>query len=96
MSDEVEYDEEMAELGLKDGGEEVAVALWGGAKEKYAMKNDFDEDSLTYFIEVHGVYIPPLIVSCNTNFTLAPYSYILSGDYAQCYVPNVNQSRRVP
>ena len=52
MSDEVEYTKELEELGLVDGGDDVVAAIWGGTKEKYIMKEDFNEDSLTNFIEV--------------------------------------------
>lgn len=52
MSDEVEYVDELGELGLKDRGDDVVVALWAGEKEKYVMKEEFDEDSLIEFIEV--------------------------------------------
>lgn len=52
MSDEVEYVDELDELGLKDLGQDVAVSLWSGKKEKYVMQEDFDEDSLEEFTEV--------------------------------------------
>ncbi len=56
MSDEVEYIAELDELGLKDLGQDLAVALWSGKKEKYVMKDDFDEDSLNEFTEVKSSY----------------------------------------
>lgn len=52
MSDEVEYVEELEELGMKDEGVDLVVALWAGKKEKYIMHDDFDEDSLNDFVEV--------------------------------------------
>lgn len=52
MSDEVEYIEELVELGLNDRGDDVVIALWAGMKEKYILKEEFDEYSLNDFIEV--------------------------------------------
>ncbi len=52
LSDEVEYEEEMAELGIKDRGEDAAVAFWKGPKEKYVMKEDFSVDDVIEFVEV--------------------------------------------
>lgn len=52
LNDEVEYADELGELNLKDYGEDLVVILWAGKKEKYIMKEDFDEDSLKDFIEV--------------------------------------------
>ena len=52
MSDEVEYVDELDELGLKDLGQDIYVSLWAGKKEKYVMNEDFDEDSLLDFAEV--------------------------------------------
>lgn len=52
MSDEVEYVDELGELGLKDLGQDIYVSLWAGKKEKYIMDEDFDEDSLIDFTEV--------------------------------------------
>ena len=51
-SDEIEYADELGELGLKDRGEDLEIGLWAGKKEKYVMKDEFDEDSLNEFIEV--------------------------------------------
>ena len=55
MSDEVEYAEELGELGLKDYGDDLVVVLWAGKKEKYIMKDDFDEDALASFVEVYSL-----------------------------------------
>lgn len=52
MNDEVEYADELGELGLTDYGDDLVIVLWGGKKEKYIMKDEFDEDSLTNFVEV--------------------------------------------
>lgn len=52
MSDEMDYIEELEELGMKDQGNDIVIALWAGKKEKYILHDDFDEDSLTDFIEV--------------------------------------------
>lgn len=52
VSDEVEYVEELGELGLRDYGEDLVVVLWAGKKDKYVMKEDYEEDSLINFIEV--------------------------------------------
>lgn len=57
MSDEVEYMEELGELGLKDQGDEVVVALWGGQTEKYSLKEEFDIDSISEFIEVSCIIV---------------------------------------
>lgn len=57
MCDEVEYMDELGELGLKDLGQDLAVSLWAGKKEKYIMEEDFDEDSLAEFTEVNPVHI---------------------------------------
>lgn len=58
MSDEVEYAEELGELGMKDAGDDVVIALWGGPKEKYVLKEDFDDYSLSNFIEVNVLLSP--------------------------------------
>ena len=52
LSDEVEYEEELAELGLKDRGDDAVVAFWQSAKEKYVMMDDFEEDNIIEFVEV--------------------------------------------
>lgn len=52
LSDEVEYAEELRELGLADHDNDIVVTLWAGKKEKYVMREDFEEDSLSSFIEV--------------------------------------------
>lgn len=52
MSDEVEYVEELGELGFNDQADDLVLGLWAGRKEKYIMKDDFDEDSLNDFLEV--------------------------------------------
>ena len=52
MSDEAEFDDELGELGLRDRGQDLSIALWAGKKEKYIMEEDFDEDSLEEFTEV--------------------------------------------
>lgn len=56
MSDEVEYVEELEELGQKDQGHDMVLALWAGKKEKYVMSDDFDDEgSLNDFIEVRCI-----------------------------------------
>ena len=54
MSDEMEYVEELEEVGMKDQGDDLVIALWAGKKEKYIQRDDFDEDSLSDFIEVRA------------------------------------------
>jgi hypothetical protein len=57
MSDEEEYVDELKELGLKDLGDDLVVAIWAGKKEKYTLHEDFDEDSLHEFVEVRFFYV---------------------------------------
>ena len=56
LSDEVEYEEELADLGLKDQGADAVMAFWQGPKEKYIMKEDFDVDAVVEFVEVSCEY----------------------------------------
>lgn len=57
MSDEIEYNDELRELGYGDHGDDLVIALWANKKEKYVMKEDFDADSLKYFAEVFVIVV---------------------------------------
>lgn len=50
MSNEEEYIHELKELLLADWGEEVAVAIWGGKRQRYAMKDDFTTENVQDFV----------------------------------------------
>lgn len=55
MSDEKEFSQELEDLQMADWGEDVAMAIWDGAKKKYPMKEDYD---LREFVEVRSKVIP--------------------------------------
>lgn len=50
MSSEEEYIHELKELSLADWGEEVAVAIWAGRKQRYAMRDDFTTENVQDFV----------------------------------------------
>ena len=50
MSNEEEYIHELKELSLADWGEEVAVAIWAGKRQRYAFKEDFTTENLQDFV----------------------------------------------
>lgn len=50
MSNEEEYLHELKELSLADWGEEVAVALWAGKRQRYAMREDFTTENVQEFV----------------------------------------------
>lgn len=52
MSDEREYQDELNSLGLSDWGEDVAMVIWAGPKEKYPLVDGLDVDSITSFVKV--------------------------------------------
>ena len=54
MSHEDDFKEEMVMMGLDDLGEDVAVGLWAGPREKYPLREEFSE--LGNFLEVGWLY----------------------------------------
>ena len=54
MSDEEEFHQEMVLMGLGDWGEDVAVGLWAGPREKYRLNDELSEGALREFLEVGG------------------------------------------
>ncbi len=53
MSNEKEYEKELAEMGIADRGDDVSMVMWAGPKEKY-LKNE--EEDFNDFIEVKQQY----------------------------------------
>lgn len=50
ISNEEEYINELKELSLADWGEEVAVGIWAGRRQRYAMREDFTTDNVQDFV----------------------------------------------
>ena len=50
MSNEEEYVNELKELSLADWGEDVAVGIWAGKRQRYAMREDFTTDNVQEFV----------------------------------------------
>ncbi len=59
VGDEESYADKLKELGLAESGEDINVALFDAKGRKYAMQDEFSEDSLTEFIEscLNGMYL---------------------------------------
>ena len=87
MSDEVEYVEELGDLGVKDHADDLVIALWVGKKEKYIMSDDFDEDSVNTFIEVSWQKCT-IVISCMFC------SCTLMEGYVQSYNHNANHNKK--
>lgn len=51
VADEESYVEKLKELGLAESGEDVNVGFFDEKSRKYAMDDEFSEDSLTEFID---------------------------------------------
>ena len=51
VADEESYAEKLKELGLAESGEDVNVGLFDKKGLKYAMDDEFSEDSLQEFID---------------------------------------------
>lgn len=64
MSNEQEYSNELNELSLADWGEEVAVAIWAGRRQRYAMKEDFTTENVQDFVSDYFAHkLRPIIKS---------------------------------
>ena len=64
MSNEQEYINELKELSLADWGEEVAVAIWAGRRQRYAMKQDFTTENVQDFVsDYFATKLQPVIKS---------------------------------
>ena len=51
VADEESYGDKLKELGLAESGEDVNVGFFDEKGRKYAMDDEFSEDSLTEFID---------------------------------------------
>ena len=51
VGDEESYAEKLKELGLSESGEDINVGFFDAKDRKFAMKDEFSEDSLAEFIE---------------------------------------------